>query len=146
MLQETSNSQGLPHSRLAECGSRKAIQARPDHPNRVVSPSRGLPVDMHQVAPTSNRPFCNEVQQVTSVSPVLDSLAWTMDALSLPWEDLNPYVFTPVAILDKVVAKLRDYSCRRIILLLQGSPTCPWTWWLYQARSTESAQSADLTL
>ena len=29
--------------RLAECGRRQAIQARPDHPNRVVSPSGGLP-------------------------------------------------------------------------------------------------------
>ena len=33
------------------------MQAGPDHPKRLVSPSRGLPVDMHQVAPTSNRPF-----------------------------------------------------------------------------------------
>ena len=37
--------------RLAECGRRQAIQARPDHPNRVVSPSGGLPSNMQQVAP-----------------------------------------------------------------------------------------------
>ena len=53
----------LTHSRLAECGSRQAIQTRPDHPNRVVSPSRGLPSNMQQVAPASNRPICHEVQQ-----------------------------------------------------------------------------------
>ena len=35
----------------------KAIQARPDHPDRVVSPSRGLPINMQQVALASNRPF-----------------------------------------------------------------------------------------
>ena len=35
---------------------------------RVVSPSRGLPVDMKQVAQSSNRPVCKEVQQqVTSI-------------------------------------------------------------------------------
>ena len=39
------------HSRPAERGSRRAIQARTDHPNRVVSPSRGLPLNMQQVAP-----------------------------------------------------------------------------------------------
>ena len=39
------------HSRPAECGSRQAIQARPDHPNRVVSSSRGLPLNMQQVGP-----------------------------------------------------------------------------------------------
>ena len=53
------------HSRPAERGSRQAIQARPDHPNRVVSPSRGLPLNMQQVVP--------------------DPLATVVDALSLPW-------------------------------------------------------------
>ena len=63
VFQETSDSQSLTHSRLAEYGSRQAIQARPDHPNRVVSPSSGLPIDMQQVAPAPNRPICHEVQQ-----------------------------------------------------------------------------------
>ena len=30
------------------------------------------------------------------VSPLPDFLAWAVDALSLPWEDLDPYVFTPM--------------------------------------------------
>ena len=63
MYQEASDSQSLTHSRPAERGSRQAIQTRPDHPNRVVSPSRGLPSNMQQVAPASNRPICHEVQQ-----------------------------------------------------------------------------------
>ena len=33
VYQETSDSQSPIHSRPAECGSRQAIQARPDHPN-----------------------------------------------------------------------------------------------------------------
>ena len=38
-----------------------------EHPNRVVSPSRGLPSNMQQVAPASSRPICHKVQQqVTS--------------------------------------------------------------------------------
>ena len=64
----------------AECGTRQAIQARPDHPNRVVSPPRGLPFNMQQVTPAPNRPICHEVQQqissvcVTStISPGLGS-------------------------------------------------------------------------
>ena len=60
--QKSSNSKSPTHSRLAECGRRQAIQARPDHPNRVVSPSGGLPSNMQQVAPASNRPICHEVQ------------------------------------------------------------------------------------
>ena len=68
VYQETSNPQSPTHSRPAECGGRQAIQAGPDHSNRVVSPSRGLPNNMQQVAPTPNRPICHEVQQqVTAV-------------------------------------------------------------------------------
>ena len=60
--QKSSNSKSPTHSKLAECGRRQAIQARPDHPNRVISPSGGLPSNMQQVAPASNRPICHEVQ------------------------------------------------------------------------------------
>ena len=60
---KSSNSQSPTQPRLAEHGSRQAIQARPDHPNRVVSPSRGRPDNMQQVAPPKNRPFCHKVQQ-----------------------------------------------------------------------------------
>ena len=68
VYQEPSNAQSPTHSRPAECGSRQAIQARPDHSNRVVSPSRNFPSYMQQVAPASSRPVCHEVQQqVTSV-------------------------------------------------------------------------------
>ena len=61
--QKSSNSQSLTHSRPAECGSRQAIQARPDHPNRMVSPSGDLPSNTQQVAPASTRPICHVVQQ-----------------------------------------------------------------------------------
>ena len=52
MFQKTGYSQSSTHSKPAECGSRQAIQARPDHPDRVVFPFRGLPVNMQQVVPT----------------------------------------------------------------------------------------------
>ena len=67
VLQETDDPQHPIHSRPAECGSRQTIQGRPDHPNTMVSPSRGLQVDMHQVAPTLKRPVCSDIQpQITS--------------------------------------------------------------------------------
>ena len=59
--QKSSNSKA--RHRLAECGRRQAIQARPDRPNRVVSPSGGLPSNMQKVALTSTRSICHEVQQ-----------------------------------------------------------------------------------
>ena len=50
VYQETSNAQSPTHSRPTECGSRQAIQTRPDPSNRVVPPSRGPPSYMQQVA------------------------------------------------------------------------------------------------
>ena len=68
VYQTSSNSKSPIYPRAAECGSRQAIQTRPDHSNRMVPPSRGFPSYMQQVAPTSDRSICHEVQQqVTSV-------------------------------------------------------------------------------
>ena len=58
VYQETSNSQGPTHSRLPECGSRQAIQVRPDNPDRVVSAPRGLPSNMQQGARGSRSCLC----------------------------------------------------------------------------------------
>ena len=54
--------------------------------------------------------------------------AWAVDALSLSWENLDPYAFPPAAILGKVVEKLQDYPCNRIILIAPGWPNMPWFW------------------
>ena len=62
------------------------------------------------------------------VSPVPDSLAVAVDALSLQWEDLDAYAFPPAAILVKVVEKLQDSPCKRIILIAPGWPNMPWFW------------------
>ena len=85
-----------------------------DRTDRMVSSSRGLPNNMLPVAPASSG------QQETIpqfISSVPDPLARRVDTLSLPWEDLDPYPFPPVAILDEVVEKLQDYPCSRIVLI-----------------------------
>ena len=63
VYQASSNSKSPTHSGPAERGSRQAIPAGSDHSNRMVPSSRGFPSYMQQVAPTSDRPFCHEVQQ-----------------------------------------------------------------------------------
>ena len=70
--------------------------------------------------------FNNKLPQF--VSPVPDPQAWAVDALSLSWEGLDPYAFPPAAILGKVVEKLQDYPCNRIILIAPGWPNMPWFW------------------
>ena len=117
MHQKSSNSQSPTHSRPAECGSRQAIQARPDHPNRVVSPSGGLPSNMQQVALASTRPICHVVQQQVAFVCVTGTRS---PAFNLPWEVLDAYTFPPAAIL------LQYSPCKRVILIAPGWPNMPW--------------------
>ena len=44
------------------------------------------------------------------VSPVPDQTVLAVDALSLPWENLDVYAFPPVALLSKVVSKVIDHA------------------------------------
>ena len=69
------------------------------------------------------------------VSPVPDPLAMAVDALSLPWEDLNAYAFPPTAILGKLVEKLQDSPCKRLILIAPGWPNMTWFWDLVEMSS-----------
>ena len=70
--------------------------------------------------------FNNKVPQF--VSPVPDTTATAVDALSLSWEELDAYAFPPTAILGKVVDKLQDTLCMRIIIIALGWPNMPWFW------------------
>ena len=131
MHQETGNSQSTTHPWPAERDSRQAIQTWPDHSNGMIPSPRGVPSYMLPVAPAPGGPVCHQVQQQTATVCVTGSSptqAWAVDALSLSWEDLDPYAFPPVAILGKVVEKLQDYPCNRIILIAPGWPNMPWFW------------------
>ena len=87
VYQTKGNPQSPTYSRPSKCDSRQAIQAWSDHPDRVVSPSRGLSRDMQEVAPTSNGLVCHKVQQqvapicVTSTGPPGYSSGRTQSAM-----------------------------------------------------------------
>ena len=57
--------QGTSHPRPVERDSRQAIQAWPDHSNRVVASSRSVQSYMQLVAPASGGSVCHQVQQQT---------------------------------------------------------------------------------
>ena len=77
------------------------------------------------------------------VSPVPDSLATAVHALSLPWEDLDTYAFPPAAIWSKVVEKLQDSPGKRIILIAPGWPNMPWFWNLVAMSESDPSQKSD---
>ena len=84
----------------------------------MVPSPRGLPSHLFPVAPVPSGPVCHQVHSKLPqfVSPVPYPQAWAVDALSLSWKSLDPYAFPPAAILGKVVEKLQDYPCNRIIM------------------------------
>ena len=64
--QETGDPQSSIHPRPAKCDNRQAIQVRPNHSDRMVSPLRGLPSSMQPVAPAPSGSVCHQVQQQTA--------------------------------------------------------------------------------
>ena len=135
--QETCNSQGTSHPRPAERDSRQAIQTWPDHSDRVVPSPRGVSSHMLPVAPTSSRLVCHQIQQQTPTVCVTGSRPPGLGSGCLSWENLDPYAFPTAAILGKVMEKLQDYPCSRIILIAPGWPNKPWLCQL-------TCQSADI--
>ena len=87
VYQTKGNPQSPTYPRPSKCDSRQAIQAWSDHPDGVVSPSRGLSRDMQKVAPTSSGFVCHKVQQqvapicVTSTGPPGYSSGRTQSAM-----------------------------------------------------------------
>ena len=130
VLPAASDAKSATHPRPLKCNSRQTVQAGSDHPDRVVPTSRSLSSDMQPMAPASDRSICHGFNHKLPqfVSPVPDSLAVAVDALTLPWEDLDAYAFPPTALLGKVVEKLLDSPCKRIILIAPGWPNMPWFW------------------
>ena len=127
--QAASNPQGTSHPRPAERDRRQAIQAWPDHSNRVVTSSRSVPSGMFKVASATSGPVCHQVQQqtttvcITGTRPPGLGSGCTQPLLGGPGP-IRP----PAAILGKVVEKLQDYPCNRIILIAPGWPNMPWFW------------------
>ena len=69
------------------------------------------------------------------VSPVPDQNAWDIDALNINWSGLTAYVYPSMALLHKVIQKIRQSSCL-IIVIAPSWPEMPWIWDLVQL-STE---------
>ena len=130
VYQAASNSQSSTHSRPAERGSRPAIQTRPDHPDRMVSPSKGFPNNVQQVAPATDRPICHEVQQqiasvcVTSTRSPGHCSGCTQSAMGGSGRICLP----TSSHIGQSVGEIAGLPGKRIILIAPGWPNMPWFW------------------
>ena len=127
----------------ADCPEGQAYSGSPERHSRQAVPTQSamiqtewslLPEVFAQICRRWHRPsvdlfatrFNHKLPRF--VSPVPDQSAWEVDALSLPWEDLDAYGFPPTALLHQVVTKLLDHGFRRLILIAPGWPNMPWFW------------------
>ena len=68
-------------------------------------------------------------------SPVPDKNAWDRDTRNINWSGLTAYAYPPMALLHRVIQKIRQSSCL-IIVIAPGWPGMRWFWDLVQL-STE---------
>ena len=116
--------------RPAERDSRQAIQTWPDHSNRVVPSPKSVSSYMIPVAPASSGLVCHQIQQQTTTVCVTSSRPPGLDSgCTQPVLGKSGSICLPTSShLGKVVEKLQDYPCNRIILIAPGWPNMPWFW------------------
>ena len=61
------------------------------------------------------------------VSRVPDPNAMAVDALNILWEALDGYAYCPVALIPKLIQKMRTYAYRMIVVA-RGRPGMSWFW------------------
>ena len=120
VFQKTGYPQSSTHPLLAECDNKLSKLDQSIQTEWSLNPEffKVISFRWHQPKVDLFATRFNKLPQF--VSPVPDPQAWAVDALSLSWEDLDPYAFPPATILGKVVEKLQDYPCNGIILIAPG--------------------------
>ena len=85
---------------------------------------------MQQVAPASNRPICHEVQQQVAFVCVTGTRfpGHCSGCTQFAMGGSGRICLPPAVILGKVVEKLQDSPCQRIILIAPGWSNMPWFW------------------
>ena len=120
--------QSLTHPRLAECDHRQAIQARTDHSNRIVPPSKVF--KQYTAGGTSLKwTFCHQVQQQLYLC--LTSSRSTSPGSRGPQSTLGgsgPTCLPTSSRLGQVMEKLQDHPCNRLLLIAPGWSNMPWFW------------------
>ena len=98
------------HSRVSECDGRTSVQVEPSPVNRMVTASAGVQTDLSQVGHSSCRSVCTHLNHKVPlyVSPVPDQNAWDIDALNINWSGLTAYAYPPMALLHRMIQKIRQ--------------------------------------
>ena len=114
------NTRSQTHSRVSECDGRPSVQVKPSSVNRMVTAS-GVQV-FKQICLKWFTPhvdlFATRLNHKVPlyVSPVPDQNGWDIDALNINWSSLTAYAYPHMALLHRVIQKVRQ-SNRLIIVI-----------------------------
>ena len=130
--------QGKAYPRSPERHSRQVVEAGSDHSNGVVSRDRHFPENMSAVAPTPGGSLCHQVQPQTSpiCKPSTRPQGLGGGCTKSPMGGPGPVCHPTHSPIGVMMAKLRNYTCRRIILITPGWPKMPWFWDLVEMPAT----------
>ena len=128
------NSKSQAHSRVPECDGRPTVQVEQFQSTEwSLHPQVFKQICQKWFNPRVDCRFATHLNHKVSlyVSPVPDPNAWDIDALSINWTCLTNYAYPPVALLHRVIPKIRQNNCL-VILIASGWPRMPWFWDLVQ--------------
>ena len=137
ILQPQGNfAKGSTHPGLSECDSRQSFTQGQGHTDRVVSSSQNF----QRICHIWHRPMVDmfATKLPLYISPVPDPNAMPVDALNISWEAMDGYAYCPIALIPKVVKKMRTYACQMIVVA-PGWSGMSWFWDLIQL-STKAPQ------
>ena len=118
------------YSGLPKCDSQQTVQALANDSDRLVSSPVDFRPCMLKVAHTSGGNVCHQVQQHTSLVCIPNSRPESLESGCIQpyFGESGRICVSSVSILRKVVTKVLDHDCRRMIPIAPDWPNMPWFW------------------
>ena len=132
ILQPQGNfAKGSAHPKLSECNSRQPFSQGQDYSNIMVSSSQDFSGDLSNLVQANDRygMFATKMNNKLPLygSPVPDPNVMAVDALNISWEALDGYAYCPIALIPKMIQKMRTYAWQMIVVA-PGWPGMSWFW------------------
>ena len=120
-------SQCQTHSRENQYFGRPTVTVGQTNINRMVLESVNMQLELPDDGTTQHRSFCDTANNRLPlyVSPITDSKALAIDAMSMNWDGIHAYAFSPFHIIPAILTKIRMHRCK-IGLIAPLWPQRPW--------------------
>ena len=120
---QADSAKGQAHSRPPECNTRQIAQKQTSNSDRVVSPTAGVRPLVCKMAHSTGGSVCHQVQQQASLVCVPST-----GSSGLEGGRTQPQLGGArcLCLVSKLITKILDLGCRRLILIAPRWPNMPW--------------------